>query len=72
MRVFPAKTLTRLQFAFTVSLHIIFLAFSIGLATSDHSGGWTLQTDDIDALVSSRGIKGLVQLAQCLLAFMPF
>ncbi|RMH50779.1 MAG: hypothetical protein D6686_05440, partial [Alphaproteobacteria bacterium] len=30
---FTAETLARLQFAFTVSFHIIFPAFSIGLAS---------------------------------------
>jgi cytochrome d ubiquinol oxidase subunit I len=30
---FSAETLARIQFAFTVSFHIIFPAFSIGLAS---------------------------------------
>jgi cytochrome d ubiquinol oxidase subunit I len=33
MELFDALTLARLQFAFTVSLHIVFPAFSIGLAS---------------------------------------
>ena len=33
MELFDALTLARLQFAFTVSFHIIFPAFSIGLAS---------------------------------------
>ena len=30
---FTAETLARIQFAFTISFHIIFPAFSIGLAS---------------------------------------
>ena len=33
MELFDALTLARLQFAFTVSFHIIFPAFTIGLAS---------------------------------------
>jgi len=33
MEYFPAETLARAQFAFTVSFHIVFPAFSIGLAS---------------------------------------
>src|SRR5262249_6798883 len=33
MELFDALTLARLQFAFTISLHIIFPAFTIGLAS---------------------------------------
>ena len=33
MELFDALTLARLQFAFTVSFHIVFPAFTIGLAS---------------------------------------
>ena len=33
MELFDALTLARLQFAFTISFHIIFPAFTIGLAS---------------------------------------
>ena len=33
MELFDALTLARVQFAFTVSLHIVFPAFTIGLAS---------------------------------------
>ena len=33
LECFTAETLARIQFAFTISFHIIFPAFSIGLAS---------------------------------------
>ena len=44
-----AETLARMQFAFTVSFHIIFPAFSIGLASylAVLNGLWLRTRDDI-------------------------
>jgi cytochrome d ubiquinol oxidase subunit I len=45
---FTAETLARVQFAFTISFHIIFPAFSIGLASflAVLNGRWLLTGDD--------------------------
>ena len=45
---FDAETLARFQFAFTVSFHIIFPAFSIGLASylAVLNGLWLWRKDD--------------------------